>query len=103
MSEENGVIKLRNYVPDDEKSFQHTKIEAAKVPEPEAEPLANEEAEAGEEELDDEIIDVAPKRENLDLKRDVAAKLEKLERRTQNAMIELMREEEEARQKKLLS
>ena len=95
MSEENGVIKLRNYVPDDEKSFQHTKIEAAKVPEPEAE--------AGEEELDDEIIDVAPKRENLDLKRDVAAKLEKLERRTQNAMIELMREEEEARQKKFLS
>ena len=63
----------------------------------------NEEAEAGEEELDNEIIDVAPKRENLDLKRDVAAKLEKLERRTQNAMIELMREEEEARQKKLLA
>ena len=47
-------------------------------------------------------MDLAPKKANWDLKRDVEAKLQRLERRTQNAMIELMREEEEARQEKLL-
>ena len=35
---------------------------------------------------------IAPKKPNWDLRRDVAKKMEKLERRTQRAMIELMRE-----------
>ena len=43
------------------------------------------------------IIDVAPKKANWDLKRDVAKKLEKLERRTQRALMELMQEEEKRR------
>jgi coiled-coil domain-containing protein 12 len=40
---------------------------------------------------------VQPKKANWDLRRDVAKKLEKLDKRTQRAMIELMRQEEERR------
>ena len=50
----------------------------------------------------DEILGVAPKKANWDLKRDVATKLKKLERRTQESMIKLMRSEEEKRQEKLI-
>eukprot|EP00898_Chlorokybus_atmophyticus_P005309 jgi/Chlat1/577/Chrsp103S01007 len=47
--------------------------------------------------VQDALVSLAPKKPNWDLKRDVAQKLEKLERRTQRAMIALMREEEERR------
>jgi coiled-coil domain-containing protein 12 len=40
-----------------------------------------------------------PKKANWDLRRDVEKKMEKLEKRTQRAMVELMREEEERRMK----
>ena len=40
---------------------------------------------------------VAPKKPNWDLRRDVARKLEKLERRTQRAMIQIMQEQERER------
>ena len=40
---------------------------------------------------------MAPKKANWDLKRDVQAKLDKLERRTQRALVEIMRDEERAR------
>lgn len=40
----------------------------------------------------DPLVSIAPKKANWDLRRDVAKKLEKLERRTQRAIIELMRE-----------
>ena len=40
---------------------------------------------------------MAPKKPNWDLRRDVNKKLEKLERRTQRAMIELMRQAEQER------
>ena len=42
-------------------------------------------------------MNVMPKKANFDLKRDVEKKMERLERKTQRAMIELMREEEERR------
>lgn len=45
------------------------------------------------------IANVMPKKANFDLRRDVAKKLEKLEKRTQRSMVELMREEEERRMK----
>lgn len=44
------------------------------------------------------IVNVAPKKANWDLRRDIAPKLAKLERRTQRAMIELMTQEEQQRQ-----
>ena len=40
---------------------------------------------------------MAPKKANWDLKRDVQPKLDKLERRTQRALVEIMRDEERAR------
>ena len=40
--------------------------------------------------LQDPIVSIAPKKPNWDLRRDVAKKLEKLERRTQRAIVELM-------------
>lgn len=39
------------------------------------------------------LVNVAPKKANWDLKRDIQAKLDKLERRTQRAIIEIMREQ----------
>jgi coiled-coil domain-containing protein 12 len=45
----------------------------------------------------DVIINVAPKKANWDLRRDIAEKLVKLERRTQSAMIKLMAQEEQRR------
>ena len=45
------------------------------------------------------LANVMPKKANWDLKRDVEKKMEKLEKRTQRAMVELMREEEERRMK----
>lgn len=42
-------------------------------------------------------MNVAPKKANWDLRRDIAPKLAKLERRTQAAMIKLMQQEEAAR------
>jgi len=99
--EEEPKIKLRNYVPEETSNFEYTKIEAAKVQEPVEEEVAVEEdGEAANE--GEDPVDLVPKKANWDLKRDVEAKLQRLERRTQNAMIELMREEEEARQEKLL-
>jgi len=67
-----------------------------------AEPQAYEEPKPGPrvEELKDDIetvLKVAPKKPNWDLKRDIAANLEKLERRTQRAIAELAHLEEEKR------
>jgi coiled-coil domain-containing protein 12 len=42
------------------------------------------------------IVNVAPKKANWDLRRDIAPKLAKLERKTQRAMIELMKQEQAA-------
>ncbi|KAK3106524.1 hypothetical protein FSP39_021845, partial [Pinctada imbricata] len=39
-----------------------------------------------------DLINLAPRKPDWDLKRDVAKKLEKLERRTQKAIAELIRE-----------
>lgn len=42
---------------------------------------------------------MAPKKANWDLKRDIEKKLDKLERRTQRAILEIMQDEEAARLK----
>lgn len=41
---------------------------------------------------DEEELNIAPKKANWDLKRDVEKKLEKLNRRTQRAIVEIIRE-----------
>ena len=45
----------------------------------------------------DDIYDLLPNRENIDLKNHVERKMQKLERKTQRAMIELMQAEEDRR------
>jgi len=92
-AEEGPQLKFRNYTPQSE-GIEHEKIAAAKAPEI-AEPEEEEPEE--EEDVEDVLVNVAPKKANWDLRRDVAKKLEKLERRTQKAMIELMQEEEDRR------
>ena len=44
-----------------------------------------------------DLLSVAPKKANWDLRRDVQPKLDKLERRTQRAMIQLMQQAERQR------
>ena len=70
-------------------------VEAAKVPEF-TEVVVDPESILGED-PDDVLINVAPKKPNWDLRRDVAEKLSRLERRTQAAMVKLMAEEERRR------
>ena len=118
------ALKLRNYVPVEEhKAFDYVRVEAAKAASANLSELPKQKKEVeGEEEEDlvaqggtvsrvavpeeDEVeVDVvltANRKENWDLKRDVEKKLKRLERRTQQAMVELMREEEIARQKNQL-
>ena len=117
------ALKLRNYVPVEEhKAFDYVRVEAAKAASANLSELAQQKKVEGEEEEDlvaqggtvsrvavpeeDEVeVDVvrtANRKENWDLKRDVEKKLKRLERRTQQAMVELMREEEIARQKNQL-
>jgi coiled-coil domain-containing protein 12 len=43
------------------------------------------------------LINVAPKKPNWDLRRDMNKKLERLERRTQRAMIQIMQQQERQR------
>lgn len=47
---------------------------------------------ARQETQDEEELNIAPKKANWDLKRDVEKKLEKLSRRTQRAIVEIIRE-----------
>ncbi|POM68720.1 MRNA splicing factor [Phytophthora palmivora] len=49
-------------------------------------------------ESDDELLNLAPKRANWDMERDIAPMLRKLERRTQHAIVEILREKLAAEQ-----
>lgn len=44
----------------------------------------------------DLLVNIAPKKPNWDLRRDVAKQLEKLERRTQRAIVQLLQQEQRA-------
>nr|XP_027124249.1 coiled-coil domain-containing protein 12-like [Coffea arabica] len=50
-----------------------------------------------QEKKEDPFLNIAPKKPNWDLRRDVQKKLDKLEKRTQKAMFQLMAEEEKRR------
>ena len=93
------VLKFRNYMPRDEE-LQEGVMAAVQVEEFAPVEVAPHPLIASEE-VDDEVgVDaLLPQKLNADLRRDVAQKMEKLERRTQRAMLVLMQEEEERRNK----
>eukprot|EP00897_Mesotaenium_endlicherianum_P000554 jgi/Mesen1/1049/ME000122S00047 len=88
-------LKFRNYLPRDT-HLQQSKVAPPQLPKFEDPMLAVTPAQVVP--AEDPITSIAPKKPNWDLRRDVAKRLEKLERRTQRAMIELMQEEEKRRQ-----
>lgn len=118
--EENKVLKFRNYVPKDEFLDQDAEEPALKRQRQENETEGAEEKDEPSEldkalleaKIDADIITKqpgtgneseiniasAPKKVNWDLKRDIAKKINRLERRTQKAVVELLRQrlEEEA-------
>uniref|UniRef100_A0A3B4GJI8 Coiled-coil domain containing 12 n=1 Tax=Pundamilia nyererei TaxID=303518 RepID=A0A3B4GJI8_9CICH len=85
-------LKLRNYAPEDEelKERQVPKAKPASVEDKVKDQLEAANPEPIIEEVD--LANLAPRKPDWDLKRDVAKKLEKLERRTQRAIAELIRD-----------
>ncbi|XP_060136982.1 coiled-coil domain-containing protein 12 isoform X2 [Zootoca vivipara] len=85
-------LKLRNYAPEDEelKGRVVPKAKPASVEDKVKEQLEAAKPEPIIEEVD--LANLAPRKPDWDLKRDVAKKLEKLEKRTQRAIAELIRE-----------
>uniref|UniRef100_A0A674AR47 Coiled-coil domain containing 12 n=1 Tax=Salmo trutta TaxID=8032 RepID=A0A674AR47_SALTR len=90
--ERHRELKLRNYTPEDEelKERQVPKAKPASVEEKVKDQLDAAKPESVIEEVD--LANLAPRKPDWDLKRDVAKKLEKLERRTQKAIAELIRD-----------
>ncbi|KAL3655434.1 hypothetical protein CASFOL_001220 [Castilleja foliolosa] len=86
----NISMKFRNYLPHD-KQLQEGKVAPPVLPKFEDPVLA---APPPEEKKEDPFLNIAPKKPNWDLRRDVQKKLDKLERRTQKAMLVLMEREE---------
>mmetsp|Transcript_27487 Transcript_27487/g.44728 ORF Transcript_27487/g.44728 Transcript_27487/m.44728 type:complete len:146 (+) Transcript_27487:110-547(+) len=93
--QEHPIIKFRNYVPRDA-DLRELKQEAPKLPSVD-EQIAAVTAHHTKPTLEssDSVLNIAIKKPNWDLKRDVAKRLEKLNRRTQKAIEELRKEEEE--------
>mmetsp|Transcript_11621 Transcript_11621/g.16124 ORF Transcript_11621/g.16124 Transcript_11621/m.16124 type:complete len:172 (+) Transcript_11621:58-573(+) len=83
-------LRFRNYNPQDP-TLQQLKIERPEIPEV-AKKITAMLDKISKEEPDLNSVNLAPKKANWDLKRDVEKKLEKLEKRTQKAIVEMMRE-----------
>nr|XP_040021165.1 coiled-coil domain-containing protein 12 [Gasterosteus aculeatus aculeatus] len=90
--ERHRELKLRNYTPEDAelKERQVPKAKPASVEDKVKDQLEAANPEPIIEEVD--LANLAPRKPDWDLKRDVAKKLEKLERRTQRAIAELIRD-----------
>lgn len=84
-------MKFRNYLPHD-KELQEGKLAPAVLPKFE-DPVAA--APLTSEDMEDPFVNIAPKKPNWDLRRDVQKRLDKLERRTLKAIYQLMQEEKE--------
>uniref|UniRef100_A0A7N0ZYB1 Coiled-coil domain-containing protein 12 n=1 Tax=Kalanchoe fedtschenkoi TaxID=63787 RepID=A0A7N0ZYB1_KALFE len=91
---DNLNLKFRNYLPHDNQ-LQEGKLAPPVLPKFE-DPVAA--AEPPPEKKEDPFVNIAPKKPNWDLRRDVQKKLDKLERRTQKAMFKLMGEQEKQKQ-----
>jgi hypothetical protein len=97
--ETNVTIKLRNYVPKDISALQSTSVGVQILPNAVAPEFKRKKEEENGNTPDDTILHSnGTKKQNWDLKRDVARKTEMLERRTIRAIAELAREEEEKRE-----
>ena len=97
--ETNVTIKLRNYVPKDISALKSTSVGVQILPNAVAPEFKRKKEEENGNNPDDTILHSnGTKKQNWDLKRDVARKTEKLERRTIRAIAELAREEEEKRE-----
>ncbi|XP_010710593.1 coiled-coil domain-containing protein 12 isoform X2 [Meleagris gallopavo] len=90
--ETTGEIILRNYDPEDEE-LKKRKLPPAKPASVEDKVKDQLEAAKPETIIDEvDLTNLAPRKPDWDLKRDVAKKMEKLEKRTQRAIAELIRE-----------
>lgn len=87
-------MKFRNYLPHD-KQLQEGKLAPAVLPKFE-DPVAA--VASAPEKIEDPFVNIAPKKPNWDLRRDVQKKLDKLERRTQKAIYQLMQEQEKEKE-----
>ncbi|KAF5767195.1 putative mRNA splicing factor Cwf18 [Helianthus annuus] len=87
-------VKFRNYLPHD-KQLQEGKLAPPKLPKFE-DPVATEPP--VEEKKEDPFLNIAPKKPNWDLRRDVQKKLDKLEKRTQKAIFQIMEQQEKEKQ-----
>jgi len=96
--EEMRTIKLRNYVPKDIASLEGRAEILPNAIAPEFKFSGKEEEEEEATTTTTTTTTSLPKKQNWDLKRDVAKKMEKLERQTNRAIAELAREEEERRE-----
>ncbi|CAG7882061.1 unnamed protein product [Brassica rapa] len=94
VEEDGPAMKFRNYVPQD-KELQDGKVAPPDLPKFE-DPVAA--LPPAVEKKEDPFVNIAPKKPNWDLRRDVQKKLDKLERRTQKAMYKLMEEHEKERE-----
>ncbi|XP_059455596.1 uncharacterized protein LOC132185821 [Corylus avellana] len=93
-NEENNLnMKFRNYVPHD-KQLQEGKLAPPVLPKFE-DPVA---AAPPPSEKEDPFVNIAPKKPNWDLRRDVQKKLDELERRTQKGLFKIMEEQEKEKQ-----
>ncbi|XP_066440707.1 coiled-coil domain-containing protein 12 [Eleutherodactylus coqui] len=101
--EKHRELKLRNYTPQDEglKERQIAPAKPESVEEKVKEQLEAAKPEPIIEEVD--LTNLAPRKPDWDLKRDVAKKLEKLEKRTQRAIAELIRERLQGQEENLAS
>ncbi|XP_063780669.1 coiled-coil domain-containing protein 12 [Pseudophryne corroboree] len=96
-------LRLRNYTPQDEglKEWQVPQAKPISVEEKVKDQLEAAKPEPIIEEVD--LTNLAPRKPDWDLKRDVAKKLEKLEKRTQRAIAELIRERLRGQEENLAS
>ncbi|CAN6818107.1 unnamed protein product [Brassica oleracea] len=94
VEEDGPAMKFRNYVPQD-KELQDGKVAPPELPKFE-DPVAA--LPPAVEKKEDPFVNIAPKKPNWDLRRDVQKKLDKLESRTQKAMYKLMEEHEKERE-----
>jgi len=88
-------LKFRNYALRDE-TIPHDKPGQRRVHDSHVPLSVNVEQAIGEQ-LEDVISNVAPKKPNWDLRREIAGKLARLEKKTQRAIAELAVEEEKKR------
>ncbi|XP_075602996.1 coiled-coil domain-containing protein 12 [Balearica regulorum gibbericeps] len=96
-------LKLRNYEPEDEE-LKKRKVPQAKPASVEDKVKDQLEAAKPEPIIDEvDLTNLAPRKPDWDLKRDVAKKLEKLEKRTQRAIAELIRERLKGQEEELAS